>query len=132
MNDRTVIAVLGGTGSEGSGLAFRWAWSGHEVVIGSRSPERAARTADELRGLLGGRGRVRSAGNREAAGAGSIVVLAVPYAAQIATAIEVRDELDGKVLVDVTVPLVPPRSIACSCRAASRRPLCCSDGSALA
>jgi hypothetical protein len=109
MTERTVIAVLGGTGSEGSGLAFRWAWSGHEVVIGSRSAQKAAETAEELRRLLGGRGRVRGASNREAADAGSIVVLAVPYAAQIATAMEVQDSLGGKILIDVTVPLVPPK-----------------------
>ena len=109
MSERAAIAVLGGTGSEGSGLAFRWAWNGHEVVIGSRAPDRATRAADELCGLLGGRGRVRGAGNREAAAAGSVVVLAVPYAAQIATALEVRAELEGKILIDVTVPLIPPR-----------------------
>jgi NADPH-dependent F420 reductase len=109
MNERPVIAVLGGTGSEGSGLAFRWAWNGHDVVIGSRSPERAARTADELGGRLGGRGRLRGAGNRDAAAAGLVIVLAVPYSAQLSTALEVRAELEGKLLIDVTVPLVPPR-----------------------
>jgi NADPH-dependent F420 reductase len=109
MNEHAVIAVLGGTGSEGGGLAFRWAGSGHEVVIGSRSTQRAAAAAEELSRLLGGRGRVRGASNQEAAAAGSVVVLAVPYAAQIATALEVRDALNGKVLVDVTVPLIAPR-----------------------
>ena len=109
MTERTVIAVLGGTGQEGGGLAFRWAWCGHDVVIGSRSPDRAATAAAELERLLGGRGTVRAAANREAARAGSVVVLAVPYSAQVATAMEVRAELEGKILVDVTAPLVPPR-----------------------
>ena len=109
MTERTVIAVLGGTGEEGGGLAFRWAWSGHEVVIGSRSAGKAAQTAEALGHLLGGRGRVRGAGNREAAHAGSLVVLTVPYAAQVATAMEVRTEIEGKILVDVTAPLAPPR-----------------------
>jgi len=109
MNERTVIAVLGGTGSEGGGLAFRWAWSGHDVVIGSRSAERAANAARELGRRLGDRGRLRGASNREAARDGAVVVLAVPYAAQLATALEVHDCLAGKVLVDVTVPLIPPR-----------------------
>ena len=109
MTERTVIAVLGGTGQEGGGLAFRWAWCGHDVVIGSRAPDRAATAAAELERLLGGRGTVRVAANREAARAGSVVVLAVPYSAQVATAMEVRAELEGKILVDVTAPLVPPR-----------------------
>ena len=109
MNERTVIAVLGGTGSEGGGLAFRWALSGHDVVIGSRSAERAAKAAEELNRLLDGGERVRGTSNGEAAHAGRVVVLAVPYAAQLATALEVQDCLAGKILIDVTVPLVPPR-----------------------
>ena len=104
-----IIGIIGGTGGEGSGLAFRWAWSGHEVVIGSRSAAKAAKAAKELGQLVGDRGTVRGASNADTARAGSVVVLAVPYPAQIATALEVREELDGKVLIDVTVPLVPPR-----------------------
>ena len=104
-----VIGVLGGTGNEGSGLAFRWALKGHEVIIGSRALERAQAAAAEVNRLLVGRGTVRGAINREAAQAASVIVLAVPYAAQAATAEEVRNFLPGKVLVDVTVPLVPPR-----------------------
>jgi hypothetical protein len=104
-----IIGIIGGTGGEGSGLAFRWAWSGHEVVIGSRSAARAATAAEELRRLLGDRGTVRGASNTDAARAGAVVVLAVPYPAQIATALAVGDELRGKILIDVTAPLVPPR-----------------------
>ncbi|MDH3287337.1 MAG: NADPH-dependent F420 reductase [Betaproteobacteria bacterium] len=109
MSPRRVIGVLGGTGAEGSGLALRWAAAGHEVIIGSRSLEKARAAAQELTAQLAGRGSVRGAGNREAAQAASIVVLAVPYAAQAATAEDVREALQGKILVDVTVPLVPPR-----------------------
>ena len=104
-----VIGILGGTGKEGSGLAFRWALKGHDVIVGSRSAEKAAAAAAELNRLLAGRGSVRGALNREAAQAASVVVLSVPYAAQAATAEEVRNCLPGKILVDVTVPLVPPR-----------------------
>jgi NADPH-dependent F420 reductase len=104
-----VIAILGGTGSEGSGLAFRWALKGHEVIVGSRSAEKAAAAARELTRLLAGRGAVRGAANRDAAQAASVVVLTVPYAAQAATAEAVRNALPGKILVDVTAPLVPPR-----------------------
>lgn len=105
----SVIGVLGGTGKEGSGLALRWALKGHEVIIGSRSATKAAAAAEELNRLLAGRGRVRGANNREAAQTASVVVLAVPHAAQAATAEAVRDCLHGKILVDVTVPLVPPK-----------------------
>ena len=60
-----VIGILGGTGKEGSGLAVRWAAKGHEVIVGSRSAEKAAATAGELNRLLAGRGSVRGAHNRE-------------------------------------------------------------------
>ena len=103
-----VIAILGGTGQEGSGLAFRWALKGHDVIIGSRNLERAQAAAAELNRLLGAGGDVRGATNREAAQAADVVVLAVPYAGQAATAEDVRNSLPGKILVDVTVPLVEP------------------------
>ena len=104
-----VIAVLGGTGAEGSGLALRWATKGHEVIVGSRSVERASATAAQLAAKAGAGARVRGATNVDAAHAASIIVLTVPYTAQIATAEEVKAELSGKLLIDVTVPLIPPR-----------------------
>ena len=113
MSGKTTIAVLGGTGAEGSGLAFRWALAGHDVVVGSRDAAKASAAADELNALLAageGRrtGRVRGATNIDAAKAADIVVLTVPFSAQRATAEDVRDALEGKILVDVTVPLAPP------------------------
>ncbi len=102
------IGILGGTGKEGSGLAYRWALKGHEVVIGSRDAARAAAGAAELNQLLAGKAEVRGAGNPEAAQA-TVVVLTVPYAAQVATADSVAQQLQGKILVDVTVPLAPPK-----------------------
>lgn len=108
-NHTTTIAVLGGTGKEGKGLALRWAVKGHEVIIGSRDAARAQATADEIRARAGGDARVRGADNASAAQAASVVLLAVPYSAQLATAQEVAAHLGGKVLVDVTVPLVPPK-----------------------
>jgi len=105
-----VIAVLGGTGKEGGGLALRWAHAGYPVVIGSRDPVRAAAAAAGLNALLTPAvRRIEAASLRDAAGAAAIVVLAVPYAAQMATADQVGDLLAGKILVDVTVPLAPPR-----------------------
>ncbi len=102
------IAILGGTGKEGSGLALRWANAGHEVIIGSRDAEKATRVAEELNLALGeGGGRITGAGNLEAAQAGEVVVLTVPYAAHAATLESARAALAGKVLIDVTVPVNP-------------------------
>lgn len=109
MQNRISIGVLGGTGEQGGGLALRWALAGHEVMIGSRSAEKAQAAAQALNRQLAGRASVRGGTLREAAHAASVVVLAVPYAAQAATAEAVRDLLAGKILVDVTVPLIPPR-----------------------
>ena len=97
------LAVLGGTGAEGAGLAFRWLRAGYPVIIGSRDAARARATAGEL-----GDG-ARGAANAEAAAACDIAVLTVPFAAQKPTLTDVKDALAGKILVDVTVPLVPPR-----------------------
>jgi len=104
----TTIAVLGGAGKEGSGLALRWAHVGHKVIIGSRSAERAAEAAQEINDILG-REAASGAANLAAGEAAEIVVLAVPFSAQRALAEEVRGALAGKILIDVTVPLVPPK-----------------------
>ncbi len=105
---RPTLAILGGTGKEGGGLALRWAHAGYPVIIGSRSPERAAQAAAEMNTRLG-RDAVTSAANLEAAAAADIIILAVPFSAQQATALEVKEALAGKIFVDVTVPLVPPK-----------------------
>ncbi len=112
MNDEHLllsIAVLGGTGKEGKGLAYRWARAGYHVLIGSRDPEKANAAAGEVREMLGGEISVNGLGNLEAAKEADIVVLTVPYSAHRSTLEAVRDELQGKILVDVTVPLVPPK-----------------------
>jgi NADPH-dependent F420 reductase len=95
------IAVLGGTGKEGTGLGLRWARAGYNVIIGSRSAERAAEAAAAMNAQLG-LNTVRGLGNPEAATAGDIVVLTVPPDAQLATLESVRAELQGKLLVDAT------------------------------
>jgi NADPH-dependent F420 reductase len=105
---KSKIAVLGGTGKEGSGLALRWANAGHHIVIGSRMRERAQEAAAAINARIGIE-RAEGAGNLAAAQRGDIVVLTVPYAAQLATLEEVRTALAGKILIDVTVPLVPPQ-----------------------
>lgn len=103
------IAVLGGTGKEGKGLAYRWARAGYKVVIGSRIPEKAVTAASEIIELLEGSSSVVGASNLEAAQQAEIVVLTVPYAAHRNTLEGVKDALKGKLLIDVTVPLVPPK-----------------------
>jgi len=102
------IAVLGGTGKEGGGLALRWAHKGHKVIIGSRSAERAQAAADEMNATLGS-ANASGATNPDASAAADIVVLSVPFAGQLAAVEEVAEHLAGKILIDVTVPLVPPK-----------------------
>lgn len=106
---KKTIAVLGGTGKEGGGLALRWAHRGHPVIIGSRTEERAEEAAAVMRETLGASANIRGLANPDAAAAADIVVLSVPFAAQQSTVADVTSQLAGKILIDVTVPLVPPK-----------------------
>jgi len=103
------IAILGGTGKEGKGLAYRWAKAGYRILIGSRTPEKARATAQELLDRLGGEAHLEGLSNMEAAQRADIAALTVPYAAHRETLESVKSALLGKILVDVTVPLVPPK-----------------------
>lgn len=103
------IAVLGGTGKEGKGLAYRWARAGYHVFIGSRTAEKAITAANEIKEMLGDGTPVEGLSNLEAAQKADIAVLTVPYAAHIDTLQTVKEALQGKILIDVTVPLVPPK-----------------------
>lgn len=103
------IAVLGGTGKEGKGLAYRWAAAGYKVLIGSRSSEKAVTAASEIMQLMEGSTSIVGTSNLEAAQLADIVVLSVPYAAHRETLEGVKNALKGKILIDVTVPLVPPK-----------------------
>jgi len=112
MNDESIlvkIAVLGGTGREGKGLAYRWAKAGYQVLIGSRTSERAVTAASEIMELLEGSSSVVGTTNLEAAQQANIIVVTVPYSAHRETLESVRDVLKGKLLIDVTVPIVPPK-----------------------
>ncbi len=102
------IAVVGGTGKEGYGLALGWASAGQDVLVGSRVEERAVQAAEAIN-LEVGHSRATGMLNRAAAEAGDIVVLTVPYAAHEATLRDIRDAVLGKILVDVTVPIDPER-----------------------
>jgi hypothetical protein len=103
------IAVLGGTGKEGKGLAYRWAKAGYRVLIGSRSSEKAVKAASEIMELLEGSSSVVGTTNLEAAQQAEIIVMTVPYPGHRETLESVKDALKGKLFVDVTVPLVPPK-----------------------
>lgn len=103
-----MLAVLGGTGAEGFGLAVRWAAAGYDVTLGSRVAERAAEKAAEL-AAMGTGWRVQGMENLAAAERAEIVALTVPYGAHQPTLAAVRAALQGKILIDVTVPLVPPK-----------------------
>ena len=98
------IAILGGTGALGLGLASRWIRSGHEVLIGSRTIESAKSACGKLninedQGML----------NVDAAKQAEIACLTVPFSFQLDILSEVKDALSGKILIDGTVPLVPPK-----------------------
>ncbi len=103
------VAVLGGTGKEGKGLAYRWAKAGYFVCIGSRDAEKAKVAAQEVQEMLGEGSSIAGMTNLEAAQQANMVVLTVPYSAHRSTLESVKDALKGKILVDVTVPLVPPK-----------------------
>ena len=102
------ICVVGGTGAEGSGVALRWAHAGHKVTIGSRDESKAKEAARELNVILGA-DRISGTESRKGVAAADIVVLTVPFASQMGTISGLQDELAGKILIDVTVPLVPPK-----------------------
>jgi hypothetical protein len=97
------IAVLGGTGKEGKALARRWAQNGYKIYIGSRSAEKAETAANDLNEDLGG-DYVTGLPNEEAAEKASIVVISVPYDAHARTLEVVKEQVQGKILVDITVP----------------------------
>ena len=113
MSESLTIAILGGTGDLGTGLARRWAQAGNRVIIGSRKLEKAQEALANLQSVMAERGidkiEVEAMANQDAAAAASIVVLTVPWAHHGSTLESVSDQLQGKILVDVTVPLVPPK-----------------------
>jgi NADPH-dependent F420 reductase len=107
-NDISTISIIGGTGALGSGLARRWAQAGYDIVIGSRTANKAEQAAAAL-ATESARYKVSGLSNLEAAGQGDIVVMTVPFAHQEMTLLDIKPALAGKILVDTTVPLVPPK-----------------------
>jgi len=108
VSGKPALAVIGGTGALGSGLAGRWAAAGYPVIIGSRSIDKAEAAARALATVASG-AAPHWAANAQAAQAGDVVVLAVPWASHAAILDEIAPHVAGKIVVDTTVPLVPPK-----------------------
>ena len=100
-----VISIIGGTGAQGKGLGYRLARAGHRVVIGSRSAERAEAAAAAIRDRLPAGGSVSGDTNEAAAAAGSLLILAVPYAGHAELVKSLAEHLAGKVVISCVNPL---------------------------
>ncbi|WP_165324283.1 NADPH-dependent F420 reductase [Rhizorhabdus phycosphaerae] len=96
------IAIIGGTGKLGAAIAYRLGKAGYAVILGSRDPAKAQATAGDL-------GVTAADSNAAAAAQGDIVIVTVPFAAQTETLAEIAPHVSGKIVVDTTVPLVPPK-----------------------
>jgi len=102
------ITIVGGSGALGAGLAKRWARKGHQIIIGSRDEKRASEAASRLNNEAGTK-TIVGMENKEASENGEIVVLTVPFSNHMSTLSLIAPALDNKILIDVTVPLVPPK-----------------------
>ena len=101
------IGLVGGTGKEGRGLAMRWARAGHEVRIGSRDAARGRERAAEFSEEAGA--TIEGGDNAWAVEGADVVLLSVPYTAHAATLTDLAPQLAGTILIDITVPLKPPK-----------------------
>ena len=100
------IGILGGTGPEGSGLAYRWALAGEEIVIGSRDAQRALETAGQLRARVGGSAIIEGTDNTSVASQCEVVVLTVPFSGHAALLKQLKNVWKPEtVVIDTTVPL---------------------------
>ena len=107
--ERYTIGIIGGTGKEGKGLAYRWAKAGHTVLIGSRQAEKAQAAASDVNLMLGKQDAVAGVENEKAAIRADIVVLTVPFGVHVDMCEFLKPFVQGKIFIDVTVPLVPPK-----------------------
>lgn len=105
MNDKRRIGIIGGTGQLGAALGGRLAKAGYPILLGSRSAESAQKTAITMAGVH----PVQGMSNADAAAAADLIIVTVPFAAQEATLLEIAPHVKGKIVVDTTVPLVPPK-----------------------
>ena len=107
--NKPTLAIIGGTGKEGLGLAYRWAKCGYPIIIGSRSLDKAYAAVEELKKIAGEEINVTGDTNPQAAQKGDILVLTVPFSAHAATCESLIEQAQGKIVIDVAVPLVPPK-----------------------
>jgi NADPH-dependent F420 reductase len=107
VSELPAVAVVGGTGHLGAAIARRLALAGYPVVVGSRDPERAREAAARLSEAVPT--VIRGASNQQAARDGAFVIVAVPFAFQAQILADIRSSVGGKIVVDTTVPLVPPK-----------------------
>jgi NADPH-dependent F420 reductase len=99
------IAIIGGTGGQGLGIAIRFVQAGEDVIIGSRTMEKAQKAVDKVKDLLGDVENLKAAENPDAAKEADVLVLTVPLAAQRATLLSIKEGATGKILMDATGPL---------------------------
>lgn len=107
MAEKKTIAILGGTGQLGPGLALRWAHAGHHVIIGSRQAEKAQGVAAELNAELG-KNLIEGKTNPDATRSADLCVLTVEQSAHLPALESVKNELQGKILIDTTARVAPP------------------------
>lgn len=100
------IGIIGGTGPLGRGLAVRWALAGYDIWVGSRTEDKAADVADRIRAKAGEDVSVRGAENLRATQQADIVVVTVPYEAQVSTLPDLREAVGDKVVINVVNPMV--------------------------
>lgn len=106
---KPIISIIGGTGNEGKGLAYRWARGGYSVLIGSRQQEKAENAVNEIKQLANIPLDISGKTNEEASKQGDVIVLTVPFSAHRVTLESIKENLIGKIFIDVSVPLVPPK-----------------------
>ncbi|HII83634.1 MAG TPA: NADPH-dependent F420 reductase [Methanobacterium subterraneum] len=99
------IAIIGGTGGQGLGIAIRFVQAGEDVIIGSRTMEKAQAAVDKVKDLLDDVGNLKAAENADAAAEAELLVLTVPLAAQKSTLLSIKEGAKGKTLLDATGPL---------------------------
>ena len=99
------IGIIGGTGGQGLGIAIRFVQAGEDVIIGSRTIEKAQAAVDKVKGLLGEVNNIKAAENADAAAEAELLVLTVPLAAQKSTLRSIKEGASGKILLDATGPL---------------------------
>ncbi len=103
------IAIIGGTGKEGKGLAIGWLKAGFQVIIGSRQLEKAQTAVSDVKNIVGDTVKLTGMINPEAASLADIIVVTVPFTAHKDTIQMLKPYVDGKILIDVTVPIMPPK-----------------------